>query len=392
MLLLRLVAYLEGNSKIYFFIAVAFLMSLTIGKNIFRFRKDGRFLISCGIYFFLLLLVVVLHTFIFSELFIRDIAVLAAIFLWFVYVTTRFWNRDVDAGLRYILISFLIYNIANYVFNEISFGDAKIGINSTLGFFGIQGYRISFPLSSGANVNASQIGLCSLIAIYFYKNKRDIRKKLLYLLVFLFHVFLLVLADSRLILLVALIFSLFTFYSFTRVINFAKRYWLALSISLILMMYFFYSTDVFESIKRPGEKSGRVLNRFEIWQVAIEVIFNDFRVITGRGLNGFANALTGELKEKFAAENLETCHNFMIQTLMDFGIFGLLLSLYGIQLIIVKAIKLRKSILLILLTAVLIFSTTEAIPTFYSFEATFFFTALVALIIIRYERENHQHT
>ncbi len=391
-LLLRLVAYFEGVNKVYLFTLVCLLFGATIGWNILKKGKIPKFILNTIIYSTIIFAVVLLHTVIFSSLSVRDFAVLTTFYLWFTFLITRFWNTSIDESLKYILISFLLFNLTNYLYNEFFFYDARAGINSILAIFGIHGYRIYFPLSSGANINAAQVGLSSLVAVYLYiKTPRGISKGG-YLAVVVFHFMLLVLADSRLILLVTLMFSALVFFSFKKVINFLRKYWLLISLTIIGAMYIFYTTDILEFMKRSGEKSGSATNRFEIWQIAIDIIIQDFRIISGHGLNGFENSLETNLRASFSQENLQTSHNFILQTVIDFGVVGVLLSFYVIRLLIVKAHILGSYILKILMVAILIYGTTESIPTFYSFEATLYFLGVAAVIITQYERGNHQST
>ena len=147
---------------------------------------------------------VVIHTLIFGNLLLRDVAVLLTYWIWLIFTYTYFKDKSIEQCLKYILITFLIFNIANFLYFKIYFGDQKYGVNSIMSLFGIYGYRIYFPLSSGANIFTSQLALNALIVLYFIKESKF---KYLYLIIYLFYFYMLILADSRLILLFAIIFS-----------------------------------------------------------------------------------------------------------------------------------------------------------------------------------------
>ena len=205
LLLLRIVAYLEGPPKIILFIVVIFMISFSILKRVtIRLPLKSSKLNTVA---FALILVIIVHSFVLNEVRIADIAILLTYWFWLVFMMAYFKGKNLNQCLRYILISFFIFNLANYLFFLIYFSDQKIGVNSILGIFGIYGYRIYFPLSSGANIFTSQLALNALISLYFIKLMNGY-KRLGYLVIYIFYIYMLILADSRLILLFALIFSI----------------------------------------------------------------------------------------------------------------------------------------------------------------------------------------
>ena len=70
--------------------------------------------------------------------------------------------------LKYLVVSFVIYNLVNYIWYEVSYSDLKTGINSTLKYFGIIAYRVNFPMASGPTTNAAQVGITSLLILYLF--------------------------------------------------------------------------------------------------------------------------------------------------------------------------------------------------------------------------------
>ncbi len=382
LLLLRIVAYLEGSQKIVWFIVVFALIAFSIIKRtpLKRINKIPKY----TFYSFVTIIAVMVHGLIFGEVYIRDVAVLLTFWIWFVFTLTYFKNKTINQALRYLLITFLIYNISNYIFYVLYFSDQQRGINSIMGMFGVFGYRIYFPLSSGANIFTSQLALNALIALYFIKTTP---KKLVHAIIYGFYIFMLILADSRLILFFTVLFSFIYWVSLTRIIYYLKKYWLGLSVLLIAFMYVFYGTSLFDAIKRPGEKTGEVISRIDIIGEALKVIVSDLRVIFGYGINGFETNMLDSVKESFDKQRLQTAHNFIFQCMIDFGIVGIIIILGLIYKLLRYMISLKSYIITILMVMILLMGTTESIPTFYSFEPTLFFIALVSLIIVKNERK-----
>ena len=174
-LLLRIVAYLEGPQKIIAFLIVFAMMSYSTIKRIPT--KSLTKISKYNFYVLLLFLSIFLHGLIFGEVLLRDVAVLLTYWIWLIFTFTYFKNKSITQCLNYILITFLIFNIANLVYFKLYFGDQNAGINSIMSLLGIYGYRVYFPLSSGANIYASQLALNSLIVLYFFKISKN---KLLY--------------------------------------------------------------------------------------------------------------------------------------------------------------------------------------------------------------------
>ncbi len=382
-LLLRLVAYFEGQAKIISFIAVLLIMVYSIIKRTHLIRLNK--LSKTHFYTLLTLLLVFVHSLVFGNFLIRDFAVLITYWIWFVFTLTYFKNKTIDQCLKYIIITFLIYNASNYIFYELYFSHQIRGINTILRYFGVDGVRAYFPLSSGANVFTSQLALNALIALYFIKTKTN---KMLYIIIYFFYVFMLLMADSRLILLFMILFSIIYWFSLRTILTAFKKYWLLISLMIIIGMYIFYNTTIFENIKRPGEKDGLTLSRIEIWEIAIKVIFDDFKFLIGHGINGFENNLLDNYKEIFENQNLQTSHNFIIQTIIDFGFLGIIITLVFLFNLLNKLLKLNSYIINILIIMILFMGAAESIPTFYTFEPTLFFIALISLTFSQNERKN----
>jgi hypothetical protein len=381
-LLLRIVAYLEGPQKIIAFALLFVMMSYSTVKRIPT--KSLTKISKYNFYTLLFCFAILIHSFIFGNLLLRDVAVLLTYWIWLIFTFTYFKNKSIKQCLNYVLITFLIFNIANLVYFKLYFGDQKAGINSILSLFGVFGYRIFFPLSSGANIYTSQLALNSLIALYFFKLSEN---KLLYAVIYLFYLYMLIIADSRLILIFSFAFSLIYWFSLNTLLAFFKKFWWAIGIFLFGFLFIFYGTNLFNSLKRAGELDGRALSRIEIWTLAKDVIFSDYHILTGYGLNGFENNLLESSWKVFDKQHLQTSHNFIIQNIIDFGISGIIIILYLLFEILKKTVKLKSQIISILVVMLLFMGITESIPSFYSFEPTLFFIVILSIILTQNERE-----
>ena len=381
-LLLRIVAYLEGPQKIIAFLIVFAMMSYSTIKRIpiKNLIKISKY----NFYALILCLSIFLHGLIFGNVLLRDVAVLLTYWIWLIFTFTYFKNKSIRQCLNYILITFLIFNIANLVYFELYFGDQKAGINSIMSLLGIYGYRVYFPLSSGANIYASQLAINSLIVLYFFKLSKN---KLLYAIIYLFYLYMLIIADSRLILMFSLVFSLIYWFSLKTLLVFFKNFWWAIGIFIFGFLFIFYGTNLFDSFKRAGELDGRALSRIEIWSLAKDVVFSDYHIITGYGLNGFENNLLESSRKIFEKQDLQTSHNFLIQNIIDFGIIGIVIILYLIFELLKMLRILKSQIISILIFMLLFMGVTESIPSFYSFEPTVFFIVVLAIILTQNERE-----
>ena len=381
-LLLRIVAYLEGPQKIIAFLIVFALISYSTIKRIPT--KSLTKISKYNFYVLILCVSIFLHGLIFGEVLLRDIAVLLTYWIWLIFTFTYFKNKSIRQCLNYILITFFIFNIANLVYFKLYFGDQKAGINSIMSLFGIYGYRVYFPLSSGANIYTSQLALNSLIVLYFFKLSKN---KLLYAIIYLFYLYMLIIADSRLILIFSVTFSLIYWFSLNTLLTFFKKFWWAIGILLFGFLFIFYGTNLFDSFKRAGELDGRALSRIEIWSLAKDVIFSDYHIITGYGLNGFENNILESSQKILDEQGLKTSHNFLIQNIIDFGIVGIVIILYLIFEILKMMRKLKSQIISILIVMLLFMGITESIPSFYSFEPTVFFIVILSIILTQNERE-----
>lgn len=384
-LLLRIVASLEGPLKMVAFAVVFLLMSFSTVKRVSI--KNIRKIKEYNFYALLLSLLIVVHTLIFGTIYLKNIAVLLTFWLWLVFTYNYFKSKTLQQCLHYVLITFFIFNLVNYIYFKLYFSDQKPGINSIMSFFGVYGYRIYFPLSSGPNVFASQLALNSVLVIHFIKNTRF---KFLYSSIYVFYMMMMVYADSRLLLVFSALFGLIYWFSLKVILAFLRKFWWAFGILLFGLLFVFYHTSLFDGMKRASELKGYSTSRVAIWGLAKDVIITDYHVITGHGLNGLEENLPEDIGQSFKAEHLQTSHNFFIQNIVDFGLIGIVIILYLVFEIIRKVLRLKSNIVSILIFMILFIGVTESIPTFYSFEATLFFIAILSIILTHNDRESHR--
>jgi len=382
-LLLRIVAYLDGAPKIISFLVVFGMMSYSTIKRASNLNIDRipKFIF----YGFALATLILFHGLLYGNVLIRDVAVLLTYCMWLTFTYTYFRDKTLKESLRFVFLSFLIFNIANFLHFKIYFVDQKLGLNSILGFFGIVDYRIFFPLSSGANIFTSQLGLNAIITLYFLKCSN---RKISYTLTYIFYLYMLVLADSRLILLFTLVFSVAYWFSLKQIVSFFKKTWWIIGVILMTLLYVFYNTSIFDAFKRAGELGGRAVSRIQIWTIAFNIIFDDLNLLFGHGINGFENNIPEPLIKTFKNQRLQTSHNFIIQNFIDFGLAGISIIFFVIYRILLLFLKVRVHLLNILIVMLLLIGITESIPTFYSIEPTLFFITILSIAYAQSERKD----
>ncbi len=383
-LLLRLVAYLEGQSKIISFIGVFIIMVYSIIKRtpIVGLNKISKI----HFYALLSLIVLIIHSSVFGNFEIRDLAVLLTYWIWFIFTFVYFRNKTLIQALKYVLITFSVFNIANYLFFYFYFYDQQSGVNTLMEIFGFKGWRIYFPLSSGANFFTFQLGANTLLTLHFIKIQK---RKILYIFLYVFYMYMLILADSRLVLLLTMFFSFIYLISARTLIFVLRKHWWVIVLIIIISIYIFYTTSIFDGVKRPGERAvGHVASRLDIWGAAYDLIVNDVRMFFGHGLRSFETHILNSKDASINNLRVQTSHNFFLQCILDFGILGVMVII-GALLELVKRVKVIKSqIVTILFVMFLLIGSTEAIPTFYSFDSTFFYIALLSIIIIFSEKKS----
>ena len=386
-LFLRIVSSLEGEDQVIGF--TVFLLLMVLSLNYLAPKKLDKKTAVIFLNASIIVATVIGHSLISSsEIILRDITVLILYLIWFIYVTLKFRKKTTNEALLFLLISFSLYNITNYVLFEMYYYDAKFGYNQTLSYFNILDYYAVYPLSSGRNVNSSQIGLISILAMYFFKSESGYFKKMLFLVVSLAHIYFLVLADTRIAIVLTLFFTTTLFIDLSKIISLIKAYWKLALISIFIFITIFYLSPVFDFLKRDGELDSDNLNRIEIWTAAFQVIFDDLKLFFGHGLHGFGKNFPSDLIAYFLDQKLQTTHNALLQYTVDFGIVGLGIFIFIFANLLTRSLRIKERIIFVLLIATFFYGITESIPTFYSFEPTLLFLSLAAILFLKNEREN----
>lgn len=387
-LFLRLVSYFEGENQIIGF--AIFLLLITLSINYLMPKKLEKHTLVVFVNASIVGVAIIVHTLISSrEIALRDITVVLLYLIWFIYIILKFQSKTINQALLFLLVSFSIYNFTNYVLFEMYHYDAKFGYNQTLSYFNILDYYAIYPLSSGRNVNSSQIGLMSILAIYFFKVERRLFIKVIFLAISIAHIYFLILADTRIAIGITLLFTIALFINFNKVVGLIKKYWKPALIAIFIFILVFYLSPIFDFLKRDGELDPENLNRIEIWTAALRVIFDDYRFLFGHGIHGFEENFPPEWINFFLEQKLQTTHNALFQYTVDFGVIGLAIYLLFFIKLLDLSLKINQRVIFVLLIAIFFYGITETIPTFYSFEPTILFISLAAILFNKNDRKSN---
>lgn len=372
---LRLISYFEDSDKIIatiVFFSFLILHILWLNKWKINLRKQDLYLI-------VIILYLLIHSLIFSTITLQLIGILSSYILWYFFFKIKFKNKSTYVAIKFLVFSLVIYNVINFIWFKVEYGDLRTGINTTLGFFNIVAYRVNFPMASGMTINSIQIGLTSLLTLYVIKNADRLSTKILFRIFYFWNIYLLVVCDSRSPLLISLALGVIVGFGFKNIISLITRYWIALVLFAIISVQIFYNTDIFASIKRPGELSDEFFSRPKIWGMAIAHSFDDFRFLFGHGINTFGEMISEQ------NDNLRTTHNIFLQILYDFGIFGILIMSFFLYKIMRILLKIGDMNLTIIFVSFFLYGCLESVPSYYTFTVTLIF---VSLIVIIYKTKN----
>jgi hypothetical protein len=314
------------------------------------------------------------HSMIFSEITLQLLGILISYFLWYFFFKNKFKNKSIYTAIQFLVYSFTLYNLINFIWYKIEYAHLRTGINTTLSLFNIVAYRVNFPMASGLTINSIQIGLTSLLTLYLIKNSSRFSTNFFFTILYFWNIYLLVVLDSRSPLVISLVLGIIVGFGLRNIISLITRYWIMLAILAIFIVYIFYNTDIFESIKRPGELKADYFKRPKIWELAITHTFDDLRFLFGHGINSFGNMISHQ------NENLHTTHNVFLQVLHDFGIFGILIMgffLYKTMTILLKRKDLNLTVIFI---SFFLYGCLESVPSYYTFTPTLIFIPLLVII------------
>ncbi len=367
---LRLISYLEGNEKIIATIALfSFLIINILWLNNWKISLKKQDLAPI-----LIVLYMLAHTIIFSNITLQILGILFSYLLWYFFLKNKFKNKSKYAAIQFLVYSLTVYNLINFIWYKIEYADLRTGINTTLSFFNIVAYRVNFPMASGLTINSIQVGLTSLLTLYLIKTSPKILTNFFLTTLYFWNIYLLVVLDSRSPLLISLVLGIIVGFGLRDIISLITRYWVVLAISAIFIVYIFYNTDIFESIKRPGELEKDFFERPKIWEMAITQTFSDLRLLFGYGLNTFGNMISQQ------TAFLSTTHNIFLQVLYDFGIFGILIMGYFLHKTMTILLKSKDLNLTVIFVSFFLFGCLESVPSYYTFAPTLVFIPLIVII------------
>ncbi|WP_111683184.1 O-antigen ligase family protein [Winogradskyella tangerina] len=367
---LRLISYLEDSSKI---IATSILFLVLI-THILWFNNWKIRLKKEDVLPILVLVFMLAHTLIFSQVTLQIVGILFSYLLWYFFVKNKFKNLSKFDAIKYLVYSLTVYNLINFIWYEIEYSHLRTGINTTLGLFNIVAYRVNFPMASGLTVNSVQIGITSLLTLYLIKNTNKLQLKYFLTILYVWNLYLLVVLDSRSPLIISILLGFVVGMGIKTIVYFITRYWAIIAVSAIFAVYIFYNTDIFIGFKRPGELEENFFKRPKIWELAITSSFEDFRFLFGHGLNSFKEMISQYEK------SLSTTHNVFLQVLYDYGIFGLTILIFFLYKTMTVLLKHKDNNLMIIFVTFFLFGCLESVPSYYTFTPTLIFIPLLVII------------
>lgn len=215
---------------------------------------------------------------------------------------------------------------------------------------------------------------CSIISIYFFVNYLDKERKI-YLILFVLSFLLTILSFTRI-----AIFGFFVAFLMVNVFYKRFRYFLLVSIILVLLLYPLANNLIKESF--IGIENLEDLAKLDLSNIIYSIRLTGREILWAQALNGFLkNPLFGNgtgsanYSIKLVTENaIEQVHNDYLKILSDLGLIGLFLYL-GIYFQILKSskkiyvcnrLKLKKMYILLIstLTQLLIFSFTDNVISY----------------------------
>lgn len=260
-------------------------------------------------------------------------------------------------------------------FERIEGFNDSIGNGQIANVFSLEIRRRLLPLASSIN-SFGVITSCFLVTtiLLWFKNL----KNLLYPILIIFSGYLLLVADTRSALALGLFFIVsFIFYKLV-IINLSRIIFILWIFAPFLITIIATSDlEIFNLVKRPGEKSDDFI-RASVWILSIETITEmNINSFIGYGFRGNLNSGIASNIQKLIKMDVDvpTSHNFVIQTIIDFGILGMLIYLTFIN----KVLKIARrystnresgnyywKVLFVVLLMIMMSGINEAIPSYYS--------------------------
>jgi hypothetical protein len=342
------------------------------------------------------IIVVLLYPFLVSLFFSKDelyyiigkFVYFMTILLFTATIISHIIKFDSQKIFKLIYANVALYILMNLLLDYIGIERIE-GFNETIGngqiasLFSLDIRRRLLPLASSVN-SFGIITTCFLTInfILFFEKPWSIGRILLLIL----SIYSLFLADTRTGgIITVLILIIYFFYKKSFII---LSKWILPMLFIIPFIITFVMLSDFEflsSLKRPGESSDAFL-RGAVWLSSTSVI-TDFNINTliGYGFRGNLNSGLGDVIQNIIIMDVKvpTSHNFILQTIIDFGLIGTAFYFFFIKRVLLigrKSInnEYMKPLFLgtISIIIILVGGATEAIPSYYSDDVFILFIQL----------------
>ncbi len=304
-------------------------------------------------------------------------------------------------NVKYLVFKLLYLNVLIYLLGNLSLDligverikgfNESIGNGQIAGIFSLDIRRKLLPLASSINSMGIIVSAFLTINILLWLNKP---KNVFLALVTVLSSYLLLVTDTRSGLFLVMFFVLsYLFYS--KIVTSISRVIFLLWLVVPFLITFVMTSDwaVLDIIRRPGETNrGDAFIRASVWMETINTLFKvDLNLFLGYGFRGNLNAgIAATIKKLIKMDvDVPTSHNFILQTIVDFGLIGASIFFLFINKILVllrkefrqKAVHTYSKMALIVLLMILLSGVNEAIPSYYSDDLFIVFILLSFAVI-----------
>jgi hypothetical protein len=269
--------------------------------------------------------------------------------------------------LYYNLLVFLIFSISMLTIypEELFLLNLKNNLNP---FFELN-FRLLLPGFSSLNASSITILIILVLNDFLIKSKQISNNIISNFTIKILCISLMYFAGTRTTFYLAILYILLNRYTFFKLtINYFNRYWYLIPIFVIIINYIFYTSDIFNVIKRENESiSG--FNRYSLFIASINSILeNGFVFLIGNGIYSSKNIVSSF---QLMDESVTTSHNAFLQFFISFGLIGLVMFVLWYNNISKNLSKIKLLALVPLLF--LITGSYEASPSYFTFEPTYIF-------------------
>jgi hypothetical protein len=327
-------------------------------------------------------------------------------FLTFACIISNAKAKYFREAIYYGLIIYVIINVLAYLLGFTNQEDLYITSRPAimLQFFNISIFRVLFPLASGINTFGIIAGATLCISVLLFANSSEKKNKTIGLIGAGFSFYSILLTDCR----GGLFFAVATI---AVSVIFPTKYvkywrWLPLIAPFLPLLYIFIQENIplwiIQGLLRtPFLGNVDILSgRQQIW-ISILDHFRNFQIIHLFGYGYRGDIMAGITQEysylftNFVNSDWVTGHNFVLQTIMEIGYFGLFIVLWFISTITFSLSKLilanpddySQKIIFFLMFFLVLAGTTETVLTPYHQELFFIFLLIASSVGVSLPRE-----